>query len=155
MSSLLKTDSLLMYPDFSHIVKYNSQQLYFPPSLKYPSLKPTPILCLLKNNNHNITSVSTSPYSNHHSALLSFMEKLFKNLFLSTVSKLSTISTNFHILKSKTTLTVHFSFISNLLYSWSLFFLLNGFYLGIQKTTFSGQSETLSFSGFRTLMTLK
>ena len=46
-----------MYPDFSHIVKYNSQQLYFSLSLKYPSLKPTPILCLLKKQQpqHNIS----------------------------------------------------------------------------------------------------
>lgn len=87
-----------MDPDFSQIVKDNSQQLSFSPSLKYPSLNQHPIYVSLNNN--NITSVSSFPYSNRLFALLCFMEKLFKNLFLSTVSKLPTISTNFHILKS-------------------------------------------------------
>ena len=69
-----------MDPDFSHIVKDNSQQLSFSPSLKYPSLNQHPIYVSLNNN--NITSVSSFPYSNRHFALLCFMEKLFKNLFV-------------------------------------------------------------------------
>lgn len=149
MSSLLKTDSLLMDPDFSHIVKDNSQQLSFSPSLKYPSLNQHPIYVSLNNN--NITSVSSFPYSNRLFALLCFMEKLFKNLFLSTVSKLPTISTNFHILK----FSLFISHLSATCYTLDhFFFFWVGFILVSNKPHFLGSLKHF-FSGFWTQKTLK